>query len=156
VQVKNEIEFNLNNIVVLNKTDRKIYLSQKAKDLISLSAIEIFNLLLYKNVVQGIHYKELSIQQELLDLKVIRSQSEIIFILDIQAEFATVECQLNSLFAKRIITLSDVKYIVENNYLIKDGELISVSNDSILFADLLLKNLNEKGNLVLLFSLELF
>lgn len=156
MKIKNEIDFNLNNIVVLNKTDRKIYFNPKSKDLISLSPIEIFNLLLYKNVVQGIHYKELSIQQELLDLKVIRSQSEIIFTIDIRAEFATVDYQLNSLFAKRIITLNEVKYIAENNYLIKDGELISISNDSIVFANLLLKNLNKTGNIPLLFSLELF
>jgi SNF2 family DNA or RNA helicase len=156
VQIINEIGYNLNKIVVLNKTDKRIYFAQKSKDLISLSPIEIFNLLLYKNDIQGINYQELSIEQELLDLKVIKSQSEIIFTLDIQAEFATVDCQLNSLFAKRIITLNDVKYIVENNYLIKDGELIPVSNDSIQFAELLLKNLNESENVALLFSLELF
>lgn len=156
MQIINEIGYNLNKIVVLNKTDKRIYFAQKSKDLISLSPIEIFNLLLYKNDIQGIHYKELSIEQELLDLKVIKSQSEIIFTLDIQAEFATVNCQLNSLFSKRIITLNDVRYIVENNYLIKDGELIPVSNDSIQFAELLLKNLNESENVVLLFSLELF
>ena len=156
MQIINEIGYNLNKIVVLNKTDKRIYFAQKSKDLISLSPIEIFNLLLYKNDIQGIHYQELSIEQELLDLKVIKSQSEIIFTLDIQAEFTTVDCQLNSLFAKRIITLNDVKYVVENNYLIKDGELIPVSNDSIQFAELLLKNLNESENVVLLFSLELF
>ncbi len=156
MQIINEIGYNLNKIVVLNKTDKRIYFAQKSKDLISLSPIEIFNLLLYKNDIQGINYQELSIEQELLDLKVIKSQSEIIFTLDIQAEFATVDCQLNSLFAKRIITLNDVKYIVENNYLIKDGELIPVSNDSIQFAELLLKNLNESENVALLFSLELF
>jgi SNF2 family DNA or RNA helicase len=156
VQITNEIGYNLNKIVVLNKTDKRIYFAQKAKDLISLSPIEIFNLLLYKNDIQGIHYQELSIEQELLDLKVIKLQSEIIFTLDIHAEFATVDCQLNSLFAKRIITLNDVKYVVENNYLIKDGELIPISNDSIQFAEILLKNLNESENVVLLFSLELF
>ncbi len=156
MQITNEIGYNLNKIVVLNKTDKRIYFAQKAKDLISLSPIEIFNLLLYKNDIQGIHYQELSIEQELLDLKVIKLQSEIIFTLDIHAEFATVDCQLNSLFAKRIITLNDVKYVVENNYLIKDGELIPISNDSIQFAEILLKNLNESENVVLLFSLELF
>jgi SNF2 family DNA or RNA helicase len=156
VQIINEIGYNFNKIVVLNKTDKRIYFAQKSKDLISLSSIEIFNLLLYKNDIQGIHYQELSIEQELLDLKVVKSQSEIIFTLDIQAEFATVDCQLNSLFAKRIITLNDVKYVVGNNYLIKDGELIPVSNDSIQFAKLLLKNLNESENVALLFSLELF
>ncbi len=156
MQIKNEIEFNLNKIVVLNKTDKRIYFAKKSNDLISLSSIEIFNFLLYKKDVQGINYQELSIEQKLLDLKVIKSQSEIIFTLDIQAEFATVDCQLNSLFAKRIITLNDVRYVIENNYLIKDGELISVSNDSIQFAELLLKNLNETENVALLFSLELF
>ncbi len=156
MQIINEIGYNLNKIVVLNKTDKRIYFAQKSKDLISPSHIEIFNLLLYKNDIQGIHYQELSIEQELLNLKVIKSQSEIIFTLDIQAEFATVDCQLNSLFANRIITLNDVKYVVENKYLIKDGELIPVSNDSIQFAELLLKNLNESENVVLLFSLELF
>lgn len=156
MQIINEIGYNLNKTVVLNKTDKRIYFAQKSKDLISLSPIEIFNLLLYKNDIQGIHYQELSIEQELLDLKVIKSQSEIIFTLDIQAEFATVDCQLNSLFAKRIITLNDVKSVLENNYLIKDGELIPVSNDSIQFAELLLKNLNESENVALLFSLELF
>jgi SNF2 family DNA or RNA helicase len=156
VQIINEIGYNLNKIVVLNKSDKRIYFAQKSKDLISLSPIEIFNLLLYKYDIQGIHYQELSVEQELLDLKVIKSQSEIFFTLDIQAEFATVDCHLNSLFAKRTITLSEVKYIVENNYLIKDSELIGVSNDSIQFAELLLKNLNESENVVLLFSLELF
>ncbi len=156
MQIKNEIGFNLNKIVVLNKTDKRICFAQKTKDLISLSSIEIFNLLLYKKDIQGIRYQELSIDQELLDLKVIKSQSEIIFTLDIRAEFATVNCQLNSLFANRIITLMDVKYLVENNYLIKDGELIPVSNDSIQFAELLLNNLNESENVALLFSLELF
>ena len=87
MQIINEIGYNLNKIVVLNKTDKRIYFAQKSKDLISLSPIEIFNLLLYKNDIQGIHYQELSIEQELLDLKVIKSQSEIIFTLDIQAEF---------------------------------------------------------------------
>jgi SNF2 family DNA or RNA helicase len=40
--------------------------------------------------------------------------------------------------------------------LIKEGELIPVSNDSIKFAELLLENLNESNNVTLLFSLELF
>lgn len=156
MQIKNEIEFNLNKIVVLNKTDKRIYFAQKSNDLIALSPIEIFNLLLYKKNILGIHYQELLIDQELLELKVIKSQSEIIFTIDIQAEFATVDCELNSLFAKRIITLNEVKYLVENYYLIKAGELIPVSNDSIQFAELLLKNLNESENVELLFSLELF
>jgi SNF2 family DNA or RNA helicase len=156
VQIKNEIEFNLNKIVVLNKTDKKIYFAQKSNDLISLSPVEIFNLLLYKKDIQGLRYQELSIEQEFLDLKVIKSQNEMIFTLDIKAEFATVDCQLNSLFAKRNVTLNDVRYVIENNYLIKNGELIPVSNDSIQFAELLLKNLNESENVALLFSLELF
>ena len=156
MQKIHEIGYNLNKIVVLNKTDRRIYFAQKSKDLISLSPIEIFNLLLYKNDIQGIQYQKLSIEQELLSLKVIKSQSELFFTLDIEAAFATVDYQLNSLFTKRIITLNDVKYIVENNYLIKDGELIPVSNDSIQFAKLLLKNLDESENVALLFSLELF
>ena len=112
MQIKNEIGFNLNKIVVLNKTDKRICITQNFKELIALSQIEIFNLLLYKKDIQGLRYQELSIDEELLDLKVIKSQSEIIFTLDIQAEFATVNCQLNSLLAKRIITLKDVKYIV--------------------------------------------
>jgi len=156
VQRENEIQFDLRKIFVLNKTDKRIYFAQKSKDLIALSLLEIFNLLLYKKDIQGIRYQELSIDQELLDLKVIKSQSEIIFTLDIQAEFATVDCQLNSLFAKRIITVNDVKYAVENNYLIKNGELIPVSNNSIQCASSLLKNLNESEKLALLFSLELF
>jgi SNF2 family DNA or RNA helicase len=156
VQIKNEIGFNLNKIVVLNKTHKRIGFAQKSKNLITLSPIEIFNILLYKNDIQGIGYNELLIDQELLDLKVIKSQSEIIFTLHIQAEFATVNCELNSLFAKRIITQNEVIYIVENNYLIKEGELIPVSNDSIKFAELLLENLNESNNVTLLFSLELF
>lgn len=156
MQTINELGYDANKIVVLNKTDKRICFSQKSKELISLKPIEIFNLLLYKNDIQGIHYQELSIEQNLLDLKVIKSQSEIIFTLDIQAGFATIDCQLNSLFAERIITLNDVKYVVENNYLIRDGELIAVSNDSIQFAGLLLKNLNESENVALPFALELF
>jgi SNF2 family DNA or RNA helicase len=156
VEIKNEINLNLTKIVILNKIDKRIYYAQKSKDLIPLSPIEIFNLLLYGKDVQGLRYQELTIDPELLNLKVIKSQSEIIFTLNIQVESATVDCQLNSFFAKRIITLNEVKYIVENNYLIKDGELIPISNDSIQFAELLLKNLNESENLELLFSLELF
>ena len=102
MKIINKIGHNLNKIVVLNKTDKRIYFAQKSKDLISLSSIEIFNLLLYKYDIQGIHYQELSIEQEILDLKVIKSQNDIFFTLDIQAKFATVDCQLISLFTKRI------------------------------------------------------
>jgi SNF2 family DNA or RNA helicase len=156
VSTKKEIAFNLNKIVVLNKTDKKVCLTHKFKDLISLSSLEVFNLLLNKKGIQGIHYPELSIDQELLGLKVNKSQSELIFTLDIKAEFATVNCELNSLIEKRNITIQDVKYIIENNYLIKDGQLIAVSIDSINFADVLLKNFDESENVRLLFSLELF
>ncbi len=156
MEEKDKIGFDLNKIVVLDKTDKRIYFAQKNSDLISLSLLEIFNLLLYRKDFQGICYQELIIDKELLNIKLIKSQSDIIFKLEIQAEFATVNSELNSLIANRIITIEEVKYVVENNYLIKDGELIPVSNDSIQFADLLLKNLNKSENVVLLFSLELF
>ena len=156
MKLENEIEFSFNEIVVLNKTDKRIFFAQKINDLIALSPLEIFNLLLYKKDIQGINYQEILIDQEILDLKVIKSQNEINFTIDILAEFATVDYQLSSLFAKRKLTLDEVKYIVKNNYLIKDRELIPVSNDSIQFADFLLKNIDESGHLALLSSLELF
>ncbi len=156
MQLENEIEFKLDRIVVFNKTNRKISFAQKMNDLIALSPLEIFNLLLFKKDFQGVSYQEILIDQEILDLKVIKSQNEIKFTLDILADFTTVDCQLCSLFSKRNVTLDEVKYIVKNNYLIKDRELIPVSNDSIQFAELLLKNIDEAGHLALLFSLELF
>ncbi len=156
MQLKHETRSSENKIVVFNKTDKRVFLGQKSEDLIPISQIEIFNLLLFKKGIQGLPYHELIIAQELLDLKVNKSQSEIFFNLDIQAEFATVDFQLNSLLAKRIITLSEVKYLVDNNYLIKDSELIPVSHDSLQLAHDLLKNLNETDNVSLLFALELF
>jgi SNF2 family DNA or RNA helicase len=156
VQIQDENKFNLNKIAVLNKNDNRIFFAEKSRDHIVVSPTELFNLLLHKIDIQGINYQELIIEKELLDLKVIKSQSEIIFTLDIKAEFASLSCQLNSLFAKRNINLNDVRYIINNKYLIKDGELLPVSNDSIKFADLLLKNVNDSGNVSLLFSLELF
>lgn len=150
------MECNLNTIIVLNKNDKRIYFAQKSKDVTVLNPIELFNLLLFKKGIQGINYPELLIDEKLLTLKVIKSQSEIIFTLDIKVEFASIDCQLNSLFATRTITLNDVRYVVENKYLIKDGELLPVSDDSIQFAELLLKNINNSENVALPFSLELF
>ncbi|MHA8091926.1 DEAD/DEAH box helicase [Aquirufa regiilacus] len=156
MKVIDEIGFNLNKVVILNKTDKRIYLAQKTNDLTPVSPIELFNLLLHKKDIQGIKYLELTIDPELLDLKVIKSQSEINFTLNIEAQFAKVNYSLNSIFSKRIITLKEVKYLVENGYLIKDGDLIAASIESILFAKLILLNLNELENVELLFSLQLF
>lgn len=156
MQIKNEIEFNFKNIVILNKRDKRISFGEKSKDQIVLTSEELFNLLIYKKGPQAINFEELSIDQEILNLKAIKFQSDIIFILDIKAEFASINCQLNSLFANRTITLNEVRNIVDVNYLIKDGELLPVSKDSIHFAEILLKNINDSDNLRLLFSLELF
>lgn len=156
VQIEDEIGFKSNAIVVLNIIEKRIYFAQNSKDLISLSSFDLFNLLIYKKSVQGIAYQELNIDEELLKLKVIKSQSDIVFTLDIKAEFTLIDCQLNSLFAERSITLNDVRYIVANKYLIRKGELLPVSNDSIMFSELLLKNINDSERVPLLFSLELF
>lgn len=153
---KKEIRFSLNNIFVLNKTDKRLHFDQKLTDFTAVRPIELFNLLLYQNDIQGISHKDLTIDQAVLDLKIIKSQNELIFTLDIQAEFATVCCHLTSIFAERFITLDEVRYIVENNYLVKNGELLSVSNNSIQFAEFLIKHLDGSGNAELLFSLELF
>lgn len=153
---KTEKIFNLNKIVVLNKTDNIVFFANKSNDNVRLSLLEIFNLLINKTNIQGVRYQDLSIAQDILDLIVIKSQSEIIFTLHIQAEYTKVECQLNSLFTKRSITLNEVRYILENGYLIKNGEILPISTDSIKFADLVIKNLIESENLALLFSLELF
>lgn len=153
---KKEIRFSLDNIFVLNKTDKRIYFNQKLTGLVAVNPTELFNVLLYQSDIQGIPYKDLGIDQAVLDLKIIKSQNELIFTLDIQAEFTTVRSHLTSIFADRYITLDEVRYIVENNYLVKDGELLSVSNNSVQFAELLLKHLDGSGNAGLLFSLELF
>ena len=53
MKLENEIKFSFNEIVVLNKTDKRIFFAQKINNLIALSPLEIFNLLLYKKDIQG-------------------------------------------------------------------------------------------------------
>lgn len=156
MHIEDDIEFKLSKIVVLNKRDKRIRIMKNSKDLIPLNSTELFNLLLYKKGVHGISYQELNIDDEILNLKVLKSQSEIVFTLNIKAEYAIIDYELNSLFVHMSITLSDVKYIVANKYLIRKGQLIPVSNDSIAFSERILENINESENLPLLFSLELF
>lgn len=150
------MELNLNKIVVFNKNTSNVFLSQKTNDVIVISSIDLFNTLILKKGLSGHNYEDLIISDEVKRLKTIKSLSEIVFTIEIKAEFSLVEFHLISLLNSQIISFKELNYIVENNYLIKNNELIPVSYDSIQFARVFINCLTESGNLPLNYSLELF
>ena len=152
----NNILANADNLIVLNKHNKTIYLAKKSSEVIPINALDIFNILLNKKGVYGISFDDLKISEDIKNLKVLKSQNEIKNIVEIKAEYAMIEFQLESMFQRSLISFEEVKYIIENGYLIKKNELIPVSVSSIQFSETLVSHLSNSVNLPLKYSLELF
>jgi SNF2 family DNA or RNA helicase len=155
VQESNELESS--KIVVFDNRLKRIFFSYDYPNkFIKLSSLELFNLLVYKRNVKEIAYQDLCIEQDILNLEIIKSLNDIFLIIDIKAEYSFITCSLNSVFIERIISLKDLQYILDNKYLICNNQLISVSDDSISFSEKILKNVIDSNKLPILYSLELF
>ena len=152
----NNIETNCDKIIVLNSLSKSILLAKKSSEVVSVNAMDIFNILLNKKGINGISFDDLKISADIKNLKVLKSQSEIKSLIEIKAEYALVEFQLTSIFQNKLISFKEVKFIIENGYLIKNGELIPVSVSSIQFSETLANQFSNLGNLPLKYSLELF
>ena len=149
-------EIGLNKTVVFDNKSNRIFFSYDSDKFKKISAIELFNILIYKVDFQSVSYNKLIIDQEICDLKVIKSQNEIFISIDIKAEFALIKCSLHSTLRERTLSLVELKYILNNHYLIRDNELISASEESILHARTILKKVHETDKLPLQYALELF
>ena len=149
-------EIGLNKTVVFDNKTNRIFFSSDSVKFKKISVIELFNILIYKVDFQSVSYNKLIIDQEICDLKVIKSQNEIFISIDIKAEFALIKCSLHSTLRERTLSLVELKYILNNHYLIRDNELISASEESILHARTILKKVHETDKLPLQYALELF
>jgi SNF2 family DNA or RNA helicase len=154
--VRKTTEIGLNKTVVFDNKSNRIFFSYDSDKFKKISAIELFNILIYKVDFQSVSYNKLIIDQEICDLKVIKSQNEIFISIDIKAEFALIKCSLHSTLRERTLSLVELKYILNNHYLIRDNELISASEESILHARTILKKVHETDKLPLQYALELF
>ena len=149
-------EIDLNKTVVFDNKTNRIFFSSDSVNFKKISAIELFNILIYKIDFHSVSYNKLIIDQEICDLKVIKSQNEIFFSIDIKAEFALIKCSLHSTLRERTLSLVELQYILNNYYLIRSNELISVSEESIFHAQSILKKVYETDKLPLQYALELF
>lgn len=146
----------MNQVIVLNREIKKIEFANKTSSLVPLTPMDLFNLLYIKKDIFGISYREIIIDQEVAALKVVKSQNELVVTLDIGSEFASLSFELTSVFKTRQLNVEEVIFITENNYLIKNGEVLSVDKESVLFTAGLLEKLDASGNLPLLLALELY
>lgn len=149
-------ETGLNRKVVFDNTTNRVFLSTDSVKYKNISAIELFNILIYNTEFHNTSYDKLIIDQEICDLKVVKSQNDILFSIDIKAEFALFKCSLHSTLRERKISLDELKYMLDNHYLIKNNELITASTESILQAQTILKKVFEVEKLPLQYALELF
>lgn len=149
-------DFEQEKIVVLDKRDNRIFLSTKNDDHIVLSSFELFSILVNKSNVHGIPFVNLKIDSEILILRVIKSQHDLSFNLNIKSQFTSVACSLVSASRKIDLTISEVLYAQLNGYLIKNSELISVSMSSCLISRELVSQLDSKGNLSIANSIKLY
>lgn len=150
------VEIDLNKSVVFDYKTNRIFFSSNYEKFKKISSIELFNILVYKSDIEDAPYKELIIDQKIYNLKVVKSQNQIFLTIDIKAEFAMIECSLNSILRERSLSFIELHYIINNNYLIRNNELISVSEDSISQAEIILKKVYDTNKLPLLFAIELF
>ncbi|MBD8017792.1 DEAD/DEAH box helicase [Kaistella pullorum] len=146
----------MNQVIVLNKEIKKIEFANKTSSLVPLTPMDLYNLLHIKKDIFGISYREIIIDQEVSALKVVKSQNELVVNVDIGSEFASLSFELTSVFKTRQLNVEEVIFITENNYLIKNGEVLSVDKESVLFTAGLLEKLDASGNLPLLLALELY
>jgi SNF2 family DNA or RNA helicase len=156
VQLNSYNKYYSNKIVVLDKANRTIFLGFWVDGLLKINPIELFNLLIYKKDLPSFRYKELIIDKEVLELKLIKSLNDVVFHVEFAEDHASIDCYLSSLILSRPISECDVRYIIENKYLIKDNELIPISSDSIKFAEELFNVLNNENKLSILDALELY
>lgn len=148
---------NKGSVIVFKPTEKRICFFDNSIDSVKLHKNELFNLLINKANLKEFKYEDIVIDKEILDIKVIKTLSDIVFEIEIKAEFATVKAALHSITSKRDISIKEISCIIENEYLFfNNSELIPISKESILFADKVTRNIFDRDKLPVLYSLELF
>jgi SNF2 family DNA or RNA helicase len=147
---------NVNSVIALDIDSKKVLLRKEYGGANGLTALQIIDLLYYRKGIKGLRYEDLIINEDVLRIKVRKSQSELVFRLAIEPEFADVTVELNSYISNRVLTIDEARFVCQNKYLITSNELIFVSDDSISFSIDVLKNIGEQNTLPLSFALYLF
>lgn len=149
-------EIDLNRTILFDNKTNRIFFSSDSAKFMKISTIDLFNILIYNVDFQNISYNKLIIDQNICDLKVVKSQNEIFLSIDIKAEFALIRCSIRSALKERTLTLIELKYILHNQYLIRNNELISASEESISYVRTILNKAFDTDKLPLQYALELF